>query len=351
MKVILASFSSPYSLRYYELPEKFEAIIIARQDKKLSNEICAQVIMGGLPAQGTFPVSANKNFPVSTGEKNNDLNRLSYGIPEELGICSESLKDMDSIVFLNMKEEAIPGCQILVAKDGHVIYRKSFGYHTYKKGSFVKNTDIYDLASITKIAATTLSVMNLYDQGKLDVDYKLSWYLPYLVGTNKQDIIIREMMAHQAGLKAWIPFYVDTKTGKKLDKTLYSRNLNESHTVKVADKLYISQRYKYTMIDTLISSKLRKRFDYKYSDLGFYMLNQTIENLTNKPLDVYTADDFYNPLGLKYMCFNPLNRFKEEIIVPTEVDHYFRDQFVHGYVHDPGAAMLGGVSGSCRLVQ
>lgn len=349
VKVILASFSSPYSLKYYDVPEKFESIIIGHQDRKTSNEICAQVIMGGLPAKGKLPVTTDKNFPLFTSIKTNDLQRLRYGIPEEEEINSESLLEIDSIVYLNIKKKAIPGCQILVAKDGNVIYQKSYGYHTYKKGSFVKNTDLYDLASVTKIAATTLSVMHLYDQGKLDVDYKLSWYLPYLVGTNKQEIIIRDMMAHQAGLKAWIPFYVNTKTGSKLDKNLYSRNLNESHTVKVADRLYISQKYKYVLIDTLINSDLRKRFDYKYSDLGFYLLNQTIENLTNKPLDVYTSDEFYNPLGLKFMGFNPLNRFQEKEIVPTEKDNYFRNQLVHGYVHDPGAAMLGGVSGHAGL--
>ncbi len=349
VKVILACFSSPYSLKYFNIPEKLESIIIGHQDTEISNEICAQIIMGGLPAKGKLPVTTDKYFPLFTSIKTNDLKRMRYGIPEEEGINSESLQEIDSLVFLNIREKAIPGCQILVAKDGNVIYRKSFGYFTYKKGSFVKNTDLYDLASITKIAATTLSVMRLYDQGKLDVDYKLSWYLPYLVGTNKQEIIIRDLMAHQAGLKPWIPFYVNTKNGSKLDKKLYSKNLDESHTVKVADKLYISQKYKYVLIDTLIKSDLRKRCDYKYSDLGFYLLNQTIENLTNKPLDVYTSDEFYSPLGLKYMGFNPLNRFQEKEIVPTEQDDYFRNQLVQGYVHDPGAAMLGGVSGHAGL--
>jgi len=349
VKVVLVMFSSPYSLKNITFPDRFESIIIGHQDNRFSNEICAQIIMGGLDASGTLPVTANSNFPANTGIPIQNIQRFSYGLPEEVGLDRNTLNDIDSLVYFNINEKAIPGCQVLVAKDGKVVYNKSFGYHTYKKGHFVKNSDIYDLASVTKIAATTLSVMHLYDQGKMDIDYKLSWYLPYLTGSNKENMIIREVMAHQAGLKPWIPFYLYTKDDKKLRKDLYSRNLDENHTVKVAHKMYIDQKYKYTVYDSIIYSKLRKRFDYKYSDLGFYMLSQTIENLSNKPLDIYAEDAFYKPLGLQHLCFKPLYKFKLNEIIPTEKDDYFRNQLVHGYVHDPGAAMLGGVAGHAGL--
>ena len=259
------------------------------------------------------------------------------------------LIQIDSIALNCIKEGATPGCQILVAKDGKVIYSKSFGYHTYKKGDFVKNSDLYDLASLTKIAATTLSVMKLSDEKKLDVDHKMVWYLPYLRGTNKEDIVIREMMTHQARLQPWIPFYMNTVEDGKLDKKLYATELSKNHTIKVADKLYIRGDYEYVMFDSIVQSQLRKKKKYKYSDLGFYMLKQAIENLTNTPLEKYVQANFYDPLGLKTMCFNPLEQFSPKVIVPTEDDQYFRKQLLKGYVHDPGAAMLGGVSGHAGL--
>jgi len=347
--VILSLFASPYSLEQFPDIGKYAAVLLGYQDNKISNEITAQIIMGGINARGALPVTASDIYPLKTSMSISAINRLKYTIPEEVEIASNNLLKIDSIVLHNIKEKAIPGCQILIAKDGKVIYRKSFGYHTYKKGNFVKNTDLYDLASITKVAATTLSIMKLQDGKMVDIDHKMVWYLPYLRGTNKEDMIIREMMAHQARLQAWIPFYLNTLREKKLDPDLYSNVFDENHTIKVAKDLFISDSYKYAMFDTIVTSKLRKRKDYKYSDLGFYMLKQSIENLTNQPLEEYVDESFYKPLGLQTMCFNPLDYYQLKNIIPTEKDNYFRRQLVHGYVHDPGAAMLGGVSGHAGL--
>ena len=347
--VILTIFGSPYSLDLIEDAKNFEAIIVGYQDNVISNEIAGQMIMGSIEAKGKLPVSASKTYLAGTGIYTPSIKRLKYTIPEEVGINNSDLKKIDSIALNSIKEKAIPGCQILIAKDGKVIYQKSFGYHTYKKGNFVKNTDLYDLASITKVAATTISVMKLSDEKKLDVDHKLVWYLPYLRNTNKENIIIREMMAHQARLKPWIPFYLNTMEDGKLDKDLYSKTLDKHHTVIVANNLYIREDYKYTMFDSITTSKLRKNKKYKYSDLGFYMLKQSIENLTNQPLENYVDENFYKPLGLQTMGFLPKERFKLSVIVPTENDKYFRKQLIHGYVHDPGAAMMGGVSGHAGL--
>lgn len=348
-KVILAVFASPYSLGQFSDPDKFESIVMGYQDEKLSNEIAAQIIMGSIEATGKLPVIAHTQFPAGTGLASTSLQRLGYTIPEEVGVSKTDLDQIDSIALNCIKKEAAPGCQILVAKDGKVIYSKSFGYHTYKKGDFVKNTDLYDLASVTKIAATTLSVMKLSDEKKLDVDHKMVWYLPYLRGTNKEDMIIREMMTHQARLQPWIPFYLNTIEDGKLDKELYAKSLSKDFTIKVADKLYIRGDYKYAMFDSIVTSKLRMKKKYKYSDLGFYMLKQAIENLTNTPLEKYVETKFYKPLGLQTMCFNPLEQYNPKEIVPTENDRYFRKQLLKGYVHDPGAAMLGGVSGHAGL--
>ncbi|MCD4788388.1 MAG: serine hydrolase, partial [Bacteroidales bacterium] len=292
---------------------------------------------------------ATDNFSIGSGINTKSINRLKYTIPEEVGIASENLKKIDSIVLYNIKEKATPGCQILIAKDGKVIYRESFGYHTYKKGNFVKNEDLYDIASLTKIAATTLSVMKLSDEGSLDIDRQLKKYLPFLKNTDKGNIIIREMMAHQARLQPWIPFYLNTIKYGKPDTSLYRSSIEENYTVKVANKLYIRKDYEFTIYDSIISSKLRKRKEYKYSDLGFYLLKKSIGNITNQPFDNYVYANFYKPLGLQTICFNPTEQFKLSSIIPTENDKEFRKQLIHGYVHDPGAAMLGGVSGHAGL--
>jgi len=348
--LILVLFSSPYSLDLIDLKSNnLSAIILAHQDTRISNEIAAQIIMGSIKGTGKLPVSNRVDYPPGFGIKTKAINRLKYTIPEEVGIHSITLQKIDSIALLSIREKEIPGCQILVAKDGKVIYQKSFGYHTYKKGRFVKNTDIYDLASITKVAATTLSIMRLYDQRMLDIDHKLVWYLPYLNGTNKENIILRELMAHQSKLKPWIPFYLNTLNKGTPDKKYYNRSLDENHTVKVAKDLYINSEYSFILYDSIIHSGLRNKNNYLYSDLGFYLLKQAIENLTNKPLDKYVEDEFYTSLGLQYTGFNPLNRIKLNQIIPTEKDNYFRYQLVHGYVHDPGAAMLGGVAGHAGL--
>ena len=347
--VVLTLFASPYALNLIDEPEKFKAIVVAYQDTDISGEITAQTIMGAVGAKGKLPVSAGEKFPAGYGMETNEIGRLQYTIPEEAGIDEMGLKAIDTLVLYNIKKKAIPGCQILIAKDGMVVYNKSFGYHTYRKGEFVKNSDIYDLASVTKVAATTISVMKLSDEKKIDIDRQLTTYLPYLKNTNKEKIVIREMMAHQARLKPWIPFYANTMNKNKLDPAIYSRRLKDGYTVKVADNIYIRDDYKYTLYDSIVTSKLRKSKKYKYSDLGFYFLKEIIENSTNEPLDRYANESFYKPMGMTSACFNPRKHFALKDIVPTENDNYFRHQLIHGYVHDPGAAMLGGVSGHAGL--
>ena len=348
-KVILTLFSNPYSLNTINDPSAFDGIIISHQDTRISKSITAQLIMGALGFKGKLPVTASPYFKVNAGIHTESINRLQYGIPEEAGLNSAKLKIIDSIVLFNIKEEVIPGCQILVARNGIVVYQKSFGYHTYKKGNFVKENDLYDLASITKVAATTLSVMKLHDDEKLVIDQKLSRYLPYLHKTNKSNLIIREIMAHQARLKPWIPFYINTLKDGKPDPEIYSNRFEEGYTIKVADKLYISSEYQFIIYDSIVSSGLLRNKKYRYSDLGFYLLKDVIENITNQPLNKYIENEFYKPLGLQTMGYLPLKHHKKSTIVPTENDKIFRQQLLQGYVHDPGAAMMGGVSGHAGL--
>jgi beta-N-acetylhexosaminidase len=347
--VILALFASPYSLNLIREPEKLHAILVCHQDNPTSNEVAAQLIMGGMGASGSMPVKTGKDIEAGAGVKFSHLHRLRYSIPEKVGIRKRDLFRIDSLVFAGIRDKAMPGCQVLVAVDGHVIYRKSFGYHTYRRGNFVKNTDLYDVASITKIAAGTLAVMKLADDGMLDIDHKLVWYLPYLRGTNKEDIVIREMMAHQSRLQSWIPFYLNTMEQKRLKPEIYRPEISEQFSVKVADKLFTDRNYSFIIFDSIANSRLLPKKEYRYSDLGFILLRPVVENLTNKPLDMYLDEKFFKPLGLQHTMFNPLRRFGLNEIVPTEQDNHFRQQLIHGYVHDPAAAMLGGVSGHAGL--
>lgn len=347
-KVILDLFASPYSLRLVEKLPQADAIVLSYQDHPLMQDISAQVIFGGIPAIGKLPVTAGTTFPFRTSFKTEAI-RLKYTIPEELGIERKYLTPIDSIIRECILKGVFPGCQVWAAKDGKVFYMESFGYHTYAKDIPVNNFDLYDLASLTKIAASTLSVMRMADEKKLDIDRQLQDYLPYLKNSDKGGIILRSMMAHQARLKPWIPFYKYTMKGDTLDTTLYRNEISEGFPVRVAENLYILKNYNDVIFDSIISSPLLKTNTYKYSDLGFYFIPKILESLVNKPFEEYVADTFYSPLGLSTMGFLPRKRFPLNRIVPTEIDKIFRSQLIHGDVHDPGAAMLGGVSGHAGL--
>ena len=221
-KVILVLFGNPYGLNQIIDPRKLSAVVVGYQDTDISNEITAQIIMGAIEGKGRLPVLTSDSSFFHSGVDLKSIQRLRYSIPEEIGIRSADLEKIDSIVEVAIQNKAMPGCQILVAKDGKVIYSKSFGYHTYDKTKIVENGDLYDLASITKVAATTISVMKLSGDGKLDIDQTLSHYLPELNGTNKADIVIRELLCHQAKLKAWIPFYLNTLKDNKPDPKFYA---------------------------------------------------------------------------------------------------------------------------------
>ena len=347
-KVILDLFASPYALRLPDMLPGPEAIVLSYQDPPLMQDISAQVIFGGIPAYGKLPVTAAEAFPYGTGMKTEAI-RLKYTIPEELGIQRKDLSPIDTLIQGCITRGIFPGCQVWAAKDGKVFYMQSFGYHTYDRGEPVNNFDLYDLASLTKIAASTLSVMRMTDEKKIDVDRKLQDYLPYLKNTNKGPIILRDLMAHQARLAPWIPFYKNTMKGDKLDSGIYRHEISEDFPVRVAENLYIRKGYKDVIYDSLIASPLLKTNTYKYSDLGFYFIPRIMESLVNEPFEEYVYKTFYAPLGLSTMGFLPRNRFPLSRITPTENDKIFRGQIVHGDVHDPGAAMLGGVSGHAGL--
>lgn len=347
-KVIVNVAANPYILAKMDSLQFADGLIMSYEENNLSNSYSAQLIFGGIAASGKLPITPSPNFIAGSGIQTKVI-RFKYTIPEELGADSKALSKIDSIVLKGIKDKVYPGCQVLVAKNGKVIYQKSFGFHTYDNEIAVKNDDIYDLASITKIAATTASLMKMVDEKKIKLDEQLVTYLPQLMGSNKQNITLREMLTHQAGLKDWIPFWTKTMANGEYKAGIYNKIRNDEYPRRVAENLYIIKNYEDTIYKQIIESQLKDAGKYHYSDMGYYFLKKIIETKTFVPEERYVYKYFYAPLGLPTMGYKPRDRFDLKRIVPTELDKKFRKQLIHGDVHDPGAAMLGGVGGHAGL--
>jgi len=346
-RCILSVFGNPYSLNLLPGLRNAESVIMTYQDNPTTETYAAELIFGGISAKGRLPVSVTR-FKAGTGEKT-EKNRLEIVIPDEMGIPCVDISRIDSIANAGIKSGAFPGCHILFAKDGKVFYNKSFGHPRYEDSVLVENDDIYDLASVTKVAATIIAIMKLYDDGKIKLDDSLVTYLPELKGSNKSGLVLRDVLTHQAGLKSWIPFFEKTIINGKPDPLIYQPYPSNLFPFRVAENLYILKSYSDSIYKAIIDSPLRPTRDYKYSDLGFYLLKRIVEKLTGKPFDQFLADVFYKPMGLQTMGFMPLEKFKRERLIPTERDTVFRMQVIWGDVNDPGAAMLGGISGHAGL--
>jgi beta-glucosidase-like glycosyl hydrolase/CubicO group peptidase (beta-lactamase class C family) len=346
--VILNLFTCPYILGQIKSIPDINAILVSYQDDPVAQEISAQIIFGGIPSGGMLSVAVLPDFPIYSGI-NTTKTRLKYSIPEDVGIDRIDLLAVDSIIQDGIDQKAFPGCQVIAVKDEVVFYKRSFGYHTYDKTIPVHDDDLYDLASLTKIAATTPAVMKLYSEGKLDIDQKIGKYLPFLRNGDKKDIIIRDILTHQAKFQAWIPYYKYLIVDDDLNKDIISQEISEEFSVRVAENIYINKNYTCKIFDSIRFSRLRDNMEYKYSDLGFYLLSRSIENITNQPFEEYVNKLFHSPLGLTTMNFLPRKHFSLDKIVPTEYDSVFRKQLIHGDVHDQGAALLGGISGHAGL--
>jgi len=349
--IVLVLFGNPYALKQFKNPENLKAVLVSYNDWKITRNRSAQLLFGGITAQGRLPISANNYFKEGMGILS-IKQRLKYSSPFELGLNADTLKKVDSVINNAIEVEATPGATVLAIKNGVVFYHKSFGYHTYSKKVKNKNSDIYDLASLTKISSTLPSLMKLYEEGKIDINKKLSKYLPELTSTNKKDLLIKNILAHQARLKPWIPFYTGTYEDEektKLDSKIYSKIRKDKFTVQVANNLYITEDYRDTIYQKIYDSELRSKKKYKYSDLGFIMFHKLIEDITNEQQENYVQKNFYAKLGANTTGYLPLKRFDKNDIVPTEQDDFYRHQLLQGYVHDYAAAMTGGVNGHAGL--
>lgn len=347
---IFAFFGNAYALKYFENIHHAKGLVLAYQNNQLTQELAAQLIFGAFGANGKLPVTVDTRFKLNDGLELAGDKSFSYTIPEEVGMSSEKLKLVDTIAMLGIKEKAYPGCQVLIAKNGNIVYHKCFGYLTYANDEPVEKDDIYDWASITKVTGPLPAIMRMVDEKKMNIDDKLSKYWPAFIGTNKENLVIREILAHQARLEAYIAYWTSTVTPNGgLSRDVFHDAPSDEFSVRVSDHLYMNHGYYTMMMDTLNRSKLLPRKRYVYSGLSFYLYPTIISNLTGTDFETYLKETFYKPLGAASVTYNPYLHFPMKLLVPTENDDFFRKENLRGFVHDEGAAMMGGISGNAGL--
>jgi beta-glucosidase-like glycosyl hydrolase/CubicO group peptidase (beta-lactamase class C family) len=348
--VILNIFASPYSMLKMKSFENIEGLLLSYQNSKISQQISAQMIFGAMETKGNIPVSIHSVFPEGSGLISKPLKRLAYGLPEEVGLSSKGLKRVDSMAHAITKGKMAPGLQILIARKGKVVYNNSFGYHTAGKKKLVKNTNLYDVASLTKILSTLPLLMEMEENGTLSLESTLGSLIPKLKASNKAELTVKQVLSHYGRLKAWIPFYMGTLDSTKLPSIEYYRHKKSNmFSINVADNLYLRKDYKDSILDIIVNADQRPRRGYKYSDLSYYLFKDYIEDHYQSDLNELTQEHFYKPMGASRMTYLPRDKFALEQIIPTEIDDYYRNQLVHGYVHDMGAAMQGGIGGHAGL--
>lgn len=345
---VLNFFSDPYILNYLPSVKKARALIMSYQDLSYTQDYAAQMIFGGIGAHGKLPVTASLFYQKGYGLVTKPT-RIEYTIPEKAGINSAKLMAIDSLANYGLQQQAYPGCVVMVLKDGKVIYDKAFGYQNYKDTNHVKLNDVYDLASITKIAATTPAFMKVYYQNKMLLNSTLPVLMPAAAKSNKKKMVIEDILIHQAGLQPTIFFWKETMTGKNWRNGIYSTDSSAQYPYPVAAHMFIRKDYKDSVMAEILKSPVDKKPVYKYSDLGFIMLANIIGNISGIPFDTYVQKNFYLPLGLQTMGYHPLYRIPKSRIIPTKYDSVYRKQLLRGYVHDESAAILGGVAGNAGL--
>ncbi|MCE3294502.1 MAG: hypothetical protein K0R65_216 [Crocinitomicaceae bacterium] len=339
-------FGNPMLLKNTAVNTAFDACVLAYENHKYTQEASAQLVFGATGAHAKLPFQVSDSLKSGSGIVVEDAKRLKFSQPEELGILPQDLDKIDALVKKGLDAGAFPGCQVLVAVDGKIIYSKNFGTITYEDTTPVNSGHVYDIASVSKIVGSTAALMRLQTEGKFTLDHYLKDYIPELVGASPVgNIYIKNMMAHQAGFTPWIAFYKTTVNHGVLDKSIYSEVRKEGFDVPVATNLWIRSDYEKTIYKTILNTPLARNPKYEYSDLGYYFAKKVIEKQSGYPLDEFMYREYYDPMGLRNIRYLPLLHFPKERIVPTELDTAFRGRLIHGFVHDPGAAMLGGVGG------
>ena len=345
-KSISFVFGNPYAIKNFCDAKN---LVACYEDDSIIQNTAADLLQDKILYKGKLPVTICDQYQSGSG-----ISPVPYSLPvanpDAVGLDVVKLNSIDSIVNDAISKKAMPGCQVLVAKDGKIIFQKAYGYYNYDQKEKVTNESVYDLASVTKIAATTLAVMKLYDEGKIRLDKKLGDYLSWVKGSNKDDLIIKDILLHQAGLVPFIRFYKETlDSGGLPNPKYYSATPNDSFSIRITGNLFLRNEWTDTMYKRILESPVINSGHYNYSDNDFIFLGKVVEAVSGMSLDDYAEKYFYAPLGIFSTHFKPYQYFSLDKIVPTEQDYTFRHQLLRGDVHDPGAAMFGGVAGHAGL--
>ena len=334
-------FGNPYAATFFS---SLKNIVVCYDDEKITQQVASQMMTGKLNTIGKLPVSI-------TNEMKEGIGFHSISIEKNKIPNYSSTFKIDSIANDAIRRKATPGIVLLVIRDGKISLQKTYGHFTYDSSVKTTMDGVYDMASVTKICATSLSVMKLFDEKKLELDKTLGDYLPWVKGTNKEKLVIKDILLHQAGLKAFIPFYkeISDSITNKAKPSYFSKIQKEGFGIKVDDSIYMRTDWRDTMYSRILTSALENPVKYIYSDNDFIFMGEIVKAITGQSIDQYAWNNFYRPLGFRSTGFNPTNFINKKTIVPTEQDPYFRERLIQGTVHDPGAAMFGGVAGHAGL--
>jgi beta-glucosidase-like glycosyl hydrolase/CubicO group peptidase (beta-lactamase class C family) len=390
-QVVLNVFGSAYAVAKVRDYDRASAVVLAYQESADAQQLAAQLIFGGIGARGKLPVTVASNLPAGFGLTTQPSLRLAYAHPEDAGMDRHLEARVDSIMTQALEAGATPGGQVIIARRGVVVLRKSYGYQTTigagalpvaavpssavtsAAGNFgsepgsasatgqpaaatqttsarlVRDTDVYDLASLTKVLAATPALLKLQEQGKFSPDSTLGQFFPFLRKTDKASLKMRDVLTHQAGLPAWIPFWKALATDDgTLRRRWFRADSSARFPLPVARGLWGRKDLPAYIYEQIGAAPLNAKQDYVYSDLSFYLYPHLVRRRTGQPFAEYLAKQVYRPLG-SGLHFQPLHHVAESRIAPTEYDSLFRRQLLRGYVDDEGAALLGGISGHAGL--
>lgn len=347
-KLTVVNYGNPLNLQYFD---STMTLIQVFEKNKVTESIVPQLLFGGTSVKGKLPIALSPSLPYGKSIATK-ITRLKYTVPQEVGIAPEKLVSIDAIMQSAISRRATPGGQVLVVKDGKVFYEKAFGHHTYDRKQAVRKADLYDLASITKVAATSLASMKLFEKGEFNIQDRVKDHFKLSDDATIGRVTFKQLLTHSSGLQSNIPisqFYLNKDTLVGNCNQYFCKKPDNEYSIQVANEMYLNPRWLDSLWKKVEHLKIKRRGRFRYSDVNFYLMQRFIENKSNQPLNDYVNNNFYKSLNMRRTAFRPLEKFKPKYLVPTENDKRWREQILRGYVHDESAALLGGVAGSSGL--
>ncbi|MDD2960803.1 MAG: glycoside hydrolase family 3 N-terminal domain-containing protein [Muribaculaceae bacterium] len=375
-KVIAVFMMSPYKVPGFRASLKADNLsaVMAFENCDMAQLYAAQVVFGGISAKGKMPVSILGVVKAGAGNTYK-ATRLGFCEPEEVGVNSRLLNFVDSIAQLGVNSNAFPGCQVLMAKDGKIICNKNFGLTDATLNVPVDDFTLYDLASVSKASGTLSGIMKAYDEGLIDLNARISQYIPELATTDKKDITVKELLFHVSGIQPSLNMFDIMFDKKSYAEPLFKKKQDRNHTILVQGSTYGNKNARIrtdivskkrskkfdielckgvfggqvtydTIMNRIYNSKLRPTKNYAYSCLNFSLLMKIEQNCTGTPHNIYVENNIFNLLGAYHSVYRPLDYFPLAMIAPTEDDNFLRDQKLQGFVHDELACFSGGIQGN-----